>query len=128
MNAQTTKDIRIKVLASTEPHLVKNQAERYLFAYRIHIENLGDQPVQLLRRHWYIYDSNGSKREVEGEGVIGKQPTLLPGDSYSYESWCPLYTEVGKMNGSYQMVNKNTEEHFDVVIPEFLLIASSKLN
>lgn len=100
----------------------------FMFAYRITIENHNKFTVKLLRRHWYIFDSNAEHREVEGEGVVGVQPVLLPGENYQYVSGCNLKTEMGKMYGSYQMENENTRQLFSVNIPSFDLIAPSKLN
>lgn len=99
-----------------------------MFAYRITIENHNKFTVKLLRRHWFIFDSNAEHREVEGEGVVGVQPVLLPGENYQYVSGCNLKTEMGKMYGSYQMENENTRQLFSVNIPSFDLIAPSKLN
>jgi ApaG protein len=100
----------------------------YMFAYRITIENHNKFTVKLIRRHWFIFDSNAENREVEGEGVVGVQPILLPGENYQYVSGCNLKTEMGKMHGSYQMENENNKQLFSVNIPSFDLIAPSKLN
>jgi len=100
----------------------------YLFAYRVTIENLSTMPVQLLSRHWYIFDSNGSHREVEGEGVVGQQPIIEPGSSYQYVSACNLKSDMGKMYGTYNMENLYNKKKFTVQIPEFQLIAPFKDN
>lgn len=100
----------------------------FMFAYRITIENHNKFAVKLLRRQWFIFDSNGEKREVEGEGVVGVQPVLLASEHYQYVSGCSLKTEMGKMWGSYQMENLNNKELFAVKIPSFELLAPSKLN
>ncbi len=100
----------------------------YMFAYRITIDNHNKFTVKLIRRHWFIFDSNAENREVEGEGVVGVQPILLPGENYQYVSGCNLKTEMGKMHGSYQMENENNKQLFSVNIPSFDLIAPSKLN
>ena len=100
----------------------------YMFAYRIAIENHNSFPVKLNSRHWYIFDSNGSWREVEGEGVVGVQPTLQPDERYQYVSGCNLRTEMGKMKGTYQMENLNNKKNFEVNIPEFELITPFKNN
>ena len=91
----------------------------YMFAYRIAIENHNSFPVKLHRRHWHIFDSNGTYREVEGEGVVGVQPVLSPGEKYQYVSGCNLRTEMGRMHGTYQMENLNSKSFFDVNIPAF---------
>ena len=100
----------------------------YMFAYRIAIENHNSFPVKLHRRHWYIFDSTGSTREVEGEGVVGVQPVLSPGEKYQYVSGCNLKTEMGKMHGTYQMENLNSKQLFDVNIPSFEMFVPFKNN
>jgi len=100
----------------------------FMFAYRITIENHNKFTVKLLRRHWFIFDSNAEHREVEGEGVVGVQPVLLSGENYQYVSGCNLKTEMGRMSGSYQMENENNKQLFSVNIPSFDLVAPSKLN
>ena len=100
----------------------------YMFAYRIAIENHNSFPVKLHRRHWHIFDSNGSYREVEGEGVVGVQPVLSPGEKYQYVSGCNLRTEMGRMHGTYQMENLNNKQFFDVNIPAFEMFVLFKNN
>ena len=99
-----------------------------MFAYRITLENHNSFAVKLLRRHWEIFDSNGSHREVEGEGVVGIQPVIEPGESYQYVSGCNLRTEMGKMKGSYQMENCYNQRQFQVSIPSFEMIVPMKNN
>jgi ApaG protein len=96
--------------------------------YQPDIENVGNHAVQLMRRHWHIFDSNGTLREVEGEGVVGLQPIIEPGQSHEYVSGCNLKTDMGSMKGEYQMLRLVDEVLFDVAIPEFYLIAPYKLN
>ena len=100
----------------------------YMFAYRIAIENHNSFPVKLHRRHWHIFDSNGTYREVEGEGVVGVQPVLSPGEKYQYVSGCNLSTEMGRMHGTYQMENLNSKSIFDVNIPAFEMFVPFKSN
>jgi ApaG protein len=100
----------------------------YMFAYRISIENHNSFPVKLHSRHWHIFDSNGSYREVEGEGVVGVQPVLSPGEKYQYVSGCNLKTEMGKMHGTYQMENLNSKQLFEVNIPAFEMFVPFKNN
>ena len=100
----------------------------YMFAYRIAIENHNSFPVKLHRRHWHIFDSNGTYREVEGEGVVGVQPVLSPGEKYQYVSGCNLRTEMGRMHGTYQMENLNNKSFFDVNIPAFEMFVPFKNN
>ena len=92
----------------------------YLWAYRVTIENQGRETVQLLSRHWMITNARGEFTEVKGPGVIGKQPLLKPGESYSYTSGAPLNTPSGMMGGSYQM-ESDRGERFDIEIPAFSL-------
>jgi len=94
--------------------------ERYVFAYTITIKNCGKVPAQLLRRHWVITDANNRTQEVKGEGVIGEQPHLKPGENFRYTSGTMLETPVGSMRGSYQMVADDGVE-FDADIPAFTL-------
>ena len=99
-----------------------------MFAYKITIENSNDFPVKLLRRHWHIYDSDGSMREVEGEGVVGIQPVIEPAASYQYISGCNLRSEMGKMHGTYLLENVNNKKTFDVFIPAFEMHVPFKMN
>ncbi|MFL9481389.1 Co2+/Mg2+ efflux protein ApaG [Chitinophagaceae bacterium LWZ2-11] len=100
----------------------------YMFAYRVTIENYNDFTVKLLRRQWYIFDSNGEHREVEGEGVVGVQPVLKAGEQFQYVSGCNLRTEMGKMKGFYMMENQNNMSQFPVNIPAFEMIVPAKNN
>lgn len=100
----------------------------FMFAYRVTIENHNGFAVKLLRRHWYIFDSNGDKREVEGEGVVGVQPVLEPNERYQYVSGCNLRSEMGKMYGTYLMENLNNKATFSVKIPAFQMIVPFKGN
>ncbi len=128
MVQQVTEGVSISVETYYQPAQSNPIGSEYLFAYRITIENLGHVPVKLLSRHWHIFDSNGSMREVEGEGVVGQQPIILPGDNYQYVSACNLRTDMGKMYGSYQMENMYTKKMMEVAIPEFQLITPFKMN
>ncbi len=128
METLTTEGIRISVEPFYLPHESIPIQHRYVFAYRITIQNQSPETVQLLRRHWHIVESNGVKREVEGEGVVGLQPVLNPGESHQYTSWCPLMTDVGKMYGEFQMIRLPDEAKFDVAIPEFKLAPPFKMN
>ena len=119
MISKISEGITISVETYYQPEYSNPVNSEFMFAYRITIENNNAFPVQLLRRHWYIYDSNGSMREVEGEGVVGVQPQINPGESYQYISGCNLRSEIGKMSGTYLMENINTKKSFDAVIPAF---------
>ena len=114
------------IVVSVEPFYLAEQSEpvkeRWVFGYRVRIENAGTETVQLLTRHWQITDGRGRMVEVRGEGVVGEQPRLEPGESFQYTSGTPLPTPSGIMAGSYEMVNEDGE-HFDVTIPAFSLDA-----
>lgn len=128
METLITEGIKISV----EPFYLPNESfpaqQKFVHAYRITIDNLSGDTVQLLRRHWYILESNGIKREVEGEGVIGQQPVLGPGESHQYTSWCPLMTDIGKMSGYYLMSRLSDQQQFKVEVPAFKLVPPFKLN
>ena len=99
-----------------------NPAEStYVWAYRVTIENGGRTTVQLLRRSWVITDARGVVQHVHGDGVVGEQPTLEPGEAFEYTSGTPLDTPSGFMSGTYHMVVPDTGETFDVAIPSFSL-------
>jgi len=95
---------------------------RWFWAYHIRIENRSDRSVQLSTRHWIITDGRGARHTVEGEGVIGEQPTIAPGSSFDYVSGCPLTTPTGAMQGSYRMIDESGDA-FDIAIPKFALLA-----
>lgn len=100
----------------------------HLFSYVISIENKSSRPCTLLRRHWLIFDSLSNHDEVEGAGVVGEQPTIAPGDTFRYESFCRLVSEFGTMKGSYLMCWEPEGLKFSVNIPEFNLISPYRLN
>lgn len=116
-----TNQIRVQVV----PAYVKDQSapeqQHYFFSYTVDIHNGGNQTVQLVSRHWIITDGAGHVEEVEGPGVVGQQPTLEPGESFQYSSFCPLPTPTGSMEGSYLMVSGKGEK-FEVQIPRFILV------
>lgn len=128
MISKISEGITISVETYYQPEYSNPVNGEFMFAYRITIENNNIFPVKLLTRHWEIYDSNGSMRVVEGDGVVGVQPQIDPGTSYQYVSGCNLKSEIGKMMGTYQMVNINTEKEFNVIIPAFDMCAPFKLN
>ncbi|MES2829105.1 MAG: Co2+/Mg2+ efflux protein ApaG [Bacteroidota bacterium] len=123
-----TQGIKISVETTYQDEQSNPANDYYLFAYRITIENLSDYSIQLKRRQWFIFDSSGTKREVEGEGVVGLQPIMQPGESHSYVSGCQLGTEVGSMKGNYQMTRLADNISFVVDIPEFELVVPYRLN
>lgn len=128
MQQQITEGISITVEVFYDQQQSNPLLGEYTFAYRVSIDNLATFPIKLHRRHWKIFDSNGSVREVEGEGVVGQQPVLEPGESFQYVSGASIRTEIGKMYGTYQIENMLNKKLFYVNIPEFQLIAPSKLN
>ena len=123
-----SEGVKVSVEVYYQPDNSNPLQSEYMFAYRISIENHNSFPVKLHRRHWYIFDSNGSYKEVEGEGVVGVQPSLASGESYQYVSGCNLNTEMGRMNGTYQMENLHSKKMFEVNIPAFEMIVPFKAN
>ena len=128
MVSKISEGIEISVETFYQPDYSNPISGEYMFAYRITIENHNRFPVKLNRRHWYIADSNGSNREVEGEGVVGMQPVINPGDEYQYVSGCNLHTEMGRMHGIYLMENVHTKQLFEVNIPAFEMVTPFKYN
>ena len=123
-----TKGIKVSVEAIYMESNSRPKQQYFVHAYKITIENQSTESVQLLRRHWFIQDGKGMIQEIEGEGVVGKQPILEAGQFHQYTSWCPLNTEVGRMYGTFTMQNRDTEQLFKITIPPFKLIASPILN
>jgi len=115
---------RNKILVEAIPHYIEAQSspeeDRYVFAYTITITNAGIAPAKLLTRHWLITDSNGKTQEVRGDGVIGEQPYLKPGESFKYTSGAMIETPVGTMQGEYTM-RTDDGDHFNALIPRFTL-------
>ncbi len=128
MVQQVTEGVSVTVETFYQESQSNPISMEFVFAYRITIENLGATPVKLLKRHWYIIESNGSYREVEGEGVVGQQPIISPGSQYQYVSAASLRSDMGKMFGSYEMENVYNRKILSISIPEFQLIAPFKLN
>ena len=128
MISKISEGVTITVETYYQPEYSNPVNSEFMFAYKITIENSNVFPVKLVSRHWYIYDSNGSLREVEGEGVVGVQPQINPGQSYQYISGCNLRSEIGKMHGTYQMENLYNKKGFNVIIPSFDMCAPFKLN
>lgn len=128
MATAITQGVKISVDTVYQEEYSNPEKEHFMFAYQITVENLSDYSVQLMRRQWFIFDSNGTQREVEGEGVVGIQPVIEPGESYSYVSGCNLTTDIGSMTGTYLMHRVADETDFSVDIPEFQLIVPYRLN
>ena len=115
-----TRDIRVKVETEYAPGRSSPAQNQWFFLYTITISNEGPETVQLLTRHWIITDGTGHVEEVRGPGVVGKQPVLAAGESFTYTSGCPLTAPFGVMEGTYQMVT-DAGEHFDVKVAPFTL-------
>jgi ApaG protein len=128
MNKRISMDIKVKCSVRYLPEHSNAMDNSYFFMYTITIENKSDFAVQLLSRHWDIFDSSGEKRVVDGDGVIGEQPVIEPGKKYSYTSGCGLTTDLGKMSGYYNMIRKIDQKNFIVPIPEFYLFTPYRLN
>lgn len=128
MVQQVTEGVSIMVETFYQPGQSNPLNSEYLFAYRITIENMTGYPVRLLSRHWHIVESSGAHKEVEGDGVVGQQPVILPGNSYQYTSGCNLRSDIGKMYGTSLVENLFNKRKLTVVIPEFMLVVPAKLN
>jgi ApaG protein len=128
MVAQVTQGVKVIVETEYQPSYSSPSQYHYVFTYRITIENHSDFTVQLLRRHWHIFDAGFNMREVEGEGVIGQQPVLEPGQTHQYISGCNLKSGLGKMVGTYLMERIVDGTRFTVNIPEFTMVSPLRLN
>ena len=117
----TTEGVTVRVSVSFLPEQSELAKGRWFWAYHIRIENDGAAPVRLLTRHWLITDNDGQRYEVQGEGVVGEQPIIAPGESFDYVSGCPLETHKGEMEGSYLMQRADGST-FDADIPRFELV------
>lgn len=120
MYIEITQGIEVQVQTEYLPEESSVQDSQFIFAYHITITNKGETDVQLISRHWIITNGHGDTEEVKGEGVVGLQPKLKPGQSHQYTSFCPLATPTGNMRGTFQMVN-HLGAVFDVKIPLFFL-------
>lgn len=120
MSSTTTEGIRITVKPAYWPERSQPESGHYAFMYTVEIFNAGQLPAQLKSRHWVITDANGRVEEVRGEGVVGKQPRLGPGERFEYTSWAMLRTPFGAMRGTYAMQRPDGQE-FEARIGEFAL-------
>lgn len=120
MYRAVTRQIEVLVEPEFLPERSSPENRQFFWAYNIVIVNEGDESVQLKTRHWIITDGRGQQQEVRGEGVVGEQPVIAPGERYEYTSGVPLTTPSGFMTGSYQMVTESGET-FDLAIPLFSL-------
>jgi len=119
--------IQIDVTTTYIPNQSDPAENQYVFAYTIHIRNTGEQPAQLIGRHWIITNANGETQEVRGDGVVGEQPYLRPGESFRYTSGTALTTPVGSMQGSYRM-RRDDGQLFEAPIAPFSLAVPNSLN
>jgi ApaG protein len=115
---------RYEFSVSVVPQYLAEQSnpdeDEYLFAYTVTVRNTGEVAAKLLSRHWIITDADGDVEEVRGDGVVGEQPVLRPGEAFQYTSGCPLTTPVGSMKGTYHCVAEDGMR-FDAAVPEFIL-------
>lgn len=128
MVSQITRGIKISVLTSFEGTYFKNYKIHFAFSYEITIENHSKDSVQLISRHWEIYDSLNDTEFVDGEGVVGKKPVLKPGETHTYNSGCLLSSPFGSMKGYFNMINFTTTRSFRVMVPTFKLSTPFALN
>jgi len=127
MSTALTNGIMVTVKSEYIPERSSLSSRQYAFAYTVRIENQGEETTQLRSRHWIITDGNGSVQEVKGDGVVGAQPVLRPGENFEYTSWCVLATPSGTMRGTYQMVTDRGQS-FDADIAPFRLALPATLN
>ena len=127
MPEKSAYDVKVDVKTTYISEQSDPDSDRYVFAYTITIQNKGNLAAKLLTRHWIINDANGNVQEVHGEGVVGEQPYLKPGESFQYTSGTVIETPVGSMEGSYQMLADDGTP-FDATIPAFTLSLPHKLH
>jgi ApaG protein len=131
MISLTTLDVTVSAESTYQRDYSEPAKRQYVFSYRIRIANDGPRPVQLLSRAWEVIDATGARRLVEGEGVVGEQPLILPGHYHEYTSWVQFETPIGAMRGSYAMQRigrQGIDGMFQVEVPKFLHIAPEVLN
>jgi len=127
MQKTETPEFQITAKVVYVPSESRPEQGYHFFAYKIAIKNIGNSAAQLMSRHWVITDARGHKEEVRGPGVVGLQPKIQPGQTFEYDSACPLHAATGSMHGRYYFVAENGES-FSVEIPEFYLIAPQALH
>ncbi len=127
LSSTKTEGVRVDVRTAWIKEQSNPDLEHYVFAYKVRITNESPFQVQLMRRRWFITDGLGFKREVQGDGVIGQQPVLQPGEQHEYISGCHFDTPVGKMSGFYYMERPDGSS-FRVRIPEFVMVVPHSLN
>ena len=127
MSMAETDGIEVEVTSEYRPDRSEPGRRRWLFAYHVVIRNRGEAPAQLVSRHWIIVDGTGHREDVRGDGVVGHQPRLEPGQAFDYTSFCILQTPHGSMRGSYQM-RRDDGSTFDAAIAPFTLVLPGALN
>ena len=127
MSSALTQGIRVSVTSAFRPDRSEPGQGRWLFSYTVRLANEGDVAAQLVSRRWVITDANGDRQEVVGEGVVGQQPHLAPGEQFEYTSFCILKTPHGSMRGTYRMVRPDGST-FDARIAPFALVVPGAVN
>ena len=127
MSSAVTRGILVTVESQYIPERSSVSGRQFAFAYTVNIANKGSETAQLVSRHWIITDNEGEVQEVRGEGVVGAQPVLRPGEEFEYTSWCVIATSSGSMRGSYQMVTPEGDR-FDADIAPFKLSLPERPN
>jgi len=128
MVTEITQGVKVSVETEYQPAYSSPGQSHFVFTYKITIENTGDYTIQLKRRKWLIFDAGFLQQEVEGEGVVGQQPILEPGQVHQYVSGCNIKSGIGKMVGSYSMERIVDGAKFSVAIPAFQLLAPLRMN
>ncbi len=128
MTSLTTKGVNVDIKVDYHTESDTDGRAGFIFIYHISVSNRNRFPVQLLSRHWRIFDSNGEVRYVDGEGVVGLQPIIEPDQVFEYSSFCNLNTELGTMSGTYTLENLHSGDLFEVDIPKFELATPTILN
>ena len=128
MVTEVTEGVRVSVEVEYQPDYSSPSQYHYVFTYRVTIENNSNRTIQVLRRHWHIQDIGYTQREVAGEGVVGRQPVIEPGQAHQYVSGCNLKSGIGSMHGTYVVERVMDGKLFNVSIPRFQMIAPFRLN
>ena len=128
MVSKISDGIEVSVETFYQPEYSNPMQREFMFAYKVTITNNNRFSIKLLSRHWFIYDSNGTRREVVGDGVVGVQPIINSQKHYEYVSGCNLNSELGKMYGTYTVENVLSRNQFQIAIPAFEMVAPQKLN
>lgn len=128
MVTEITEGVKVSVEAEYQPEYSSPSQYHYVFTYRVTIENNSDRTIQILRRNWLIQDASFASREINGDGVVGQQPIIEPGNKHHYVSGCNLKSGIGSMSGSYQVERLIDGKLLNISIPKFQMVAPFKLN